>query len=451
MTATAAGRVKTAWIERHVRSDTNVAKHFAQVGERSPLTRAVNEPQFGRLMFDLDLTPEQFLRLAKKPDAFRDKMNAWVTTMRGRKVLDTYIQRIWSTGKAYLKFRGVATMWVPNLKTHGHPSLDEEMVPSPDEMGRIINSLPLRGKVVALFMCQSGLRPGVLSNQLATDGLRFKDLVDFDLERVEFRPNASNLPEAMFRIRRELSKNGNQYVGFMGDELRAALCAYVAERKQGGEKLDADSPVIGVAEKGEDNYLRVGRVGARHKAEHKFVTRDALMLQLKAAIQKQVGKDRKFRPYLLRSYFSSRAFQAELAGATSTVVRKYFTQHTDGADAKYNTDKALTSDFIEDLRNAYHRIYPYVSTTSYVVAEVKRTVLETLGKTPEEIPAFMDQPDLIRKEFERRTAPPVKTIQATVTSAEFKALVQSGVRIVGERTDFGDGTFFVEYIPRAAA
>ena len=177
-----------------------------------------------------------------------------------------------------------------------NPTLQNERVPSKDELPRILRKATSRGRVAIAIMAYSGLRPESLGNYEGTDGLRLADISDLAMsERIEI----TKIP-GMITVRSRLSKARNQYFSFIGEEGITYLMDYLAERRKSGEILTGESPVLQFDIRGirKNDFMRT-----------LLVTRD-----IREAIQ---GAGLKMRPYVLRAYFSTALDIAESKGLIS--------------------------------------------------------------------------------------------------------------------------------------
>src|SRR5208337_3179854 len=107
---------------------------------------------------------------------------------------------------------------------------------------RVLDRLSPRGRVMALLMAHSGLRPGVMGGYGGSDGLSLGDLPELKLGR---RPSFGTVP-FVIRVPARLSKTRKMYTTFGSQELASALLGYLDERHSQGEPLGPDSPVVTV-------------------------------------------------------------------------------------------------------------------------------------------------------------------------------------------------------------
>src|SRR4030042_501867 len=141
------------------------------------------------------------------------------------------------------------------------PSLDDEQVPSPEQVGDIRSNASLRGRICVGAVAYSGLRPEVMGHQHYEDGLKLGDLPELDTEKLEF----IKIPTQVV-VRAELNKAGHTHRTFFPESTCRDIVAYLKVREGQGEALSKDTPLIAVssshAYKGQ--RLTRGRTGTRH-------------------------------------------------------------------------------------------------------------------------------------------------------------------------------------------
>src|SRR3989449_11316164 len=98
--------------------------------------------------------------------------------------------------------------------------VEDEPLLTPENVRDIMVAASLRGQVIAAFIAWSGLRPEVLGNHDASDGLRIGDLPDVELEDGGFMIMKHPLQVV---VRRELSKVRKRYFSFLTGEGAGAL------------------------------------------------------------------------------------------------------------------------------------------------------------------------------------------------------------------------------------
>jgi integrase len=218
---------------------------------------------------------------------------------------------------------------------------DNERVPSHQELHSIFEHADLQKRVACALMAFSGVRPGVLGNRDANDGLKVSDLPEMVIrkgdggeDKVEFL----KVP-AMVVVRRTISKTGRQYISFLPEQ----GCGYVKQYLEWRmhilkEKIDGASPLITA---NQFNPRYVGR----------FVRVCTVSDAVRHAIR-TAGFG--WRPYVLRRYFDTRMMGAEQEGKVIKDYRVFWMGHTGDIEHVYTLNKGnLPEDLLEGMRQAY--------------------------------------------------------------------------------------------------
>jgi hypothetical protein len=223
------------------------------------------------------------------------------------------------------------------------PTLTNERVPSKEELDKILRMATPRARVSIALMGFSGLRPESLGNYTGSDGLRFGDLREVEIEKGKVELSYSPL---IVNVRKDLSKSRCQYFTFLPLQGRIYLKDYLDERLDQGEKLDVLSPVLAFDPRGvkKNQFLRTT-----------LVTRDIKSAILKAGFS--------WRPYVLRAYCDTNMIIAESKGSISHPYLQFIMGHKGDIEARYSTNKGiLPPDMIEDMRQAYRRSQDFLQT-----------------------------------------------------------------------------------------
>jgi len=334
--------------------------------------------QFGFLLERLGLTPASVVALAKSdPDRLRDLLVRDAAKLKRAGRLDSYISKFHEGLRSYFRFHRVAFDGFPSLSPIKGASLVQERVPTPEELGRVLDRLSLRSKVCALFIAHAGVRPGALGSYQAEGGLTLADLPDLRLGK---RPSFAEEPFVV-RVPAHLSKTRTSYTTFGSSQLASTLLAYLADRVESGEKLTPSSPVVAV---------RPTRgVASRRRDDPRFspgfVVTKAVVGELHDALKSSAPEGVRWRPYVLRAYCSSRLLMAEGAGKLTRDLREAILGHDLGNSGRYTLGKTWGADMLRDARGAYKRAEPYLSTgsapadSSEGATRVIRLLLESRG------------------------------------------------------------------------
>jgi hypothetical protein len=194
------------------------------------------------------------------------------------------------------------------------------------------------------------VRIGVLANRYSTGGLRFRELPEFDTAKLEFK----KLP-FLVKVPPELSKTKRRYATFGTTEAAEAITAYVCERVGRGEVIGPASPVITVNMRARFDQRRKAADGSV------FLTEKGLSTDLKKAIRKAIPQNTP-RPYITRAWASTQLLIAESKGLITRDFRESLLGHSLGVAGRYNLDKSWRPDLVEEIREAYRRCEPFLTT-----------------------------------------------------------------------------------------
>ena len=332
-----------------LRADRDIQAWFKD--HRSTHTAEVQLQQLELFLRQTGTSPEELVALGRaqrKSPEVKDRglsqlVQKWVDSERKAGRPDSYIATNWAAVRSWLKFNEAAPQWAPKLRIRRGTTLGNETVPNPQELGRILSVLNSRDRVIALTMAHSGLRPGVLGNRYETSGLRLRDLPDLDIRRLEFRV-------VPFRVAvpADLSKSGSEYMTFGSSEVASAITGYLTERRHRKEVLGPDSSLVRSEPKTSLNHRR------------EFLSEKSIGTQLRKGMAKVCPKGRRWRAYVLRSYFSSQMESAERAGKTTRTFREAMMGHTTDIEFAYHLGKKLSPEKVEEMRAAYRRAEPFL-------------------------------------------------------------------------------------------
>jgi len=215
-----------------------------------------------------------------------------------------------------------------------------ERVPEASELTELFNRANLRSGAVMALMGKAGLRPQVLGNHNATDGLMIQDLPE--LEVIQGITRFTKTP-AKVVVRRTLSKAGHKYFSFITETGAEKILAYLNQRMIDGEVLSPESPVI-------VPFSKYKRFRGKNE-EKKFLCTAIIERDVRDAMRPRF----KWRPYVLRAFFDTQLLIAESRGKIAHDFRVFFMGHTGSMEAKYTTNKsilpkALTDEMYESFK-----------------------------------------------------------------------------------------------------
>jgi len=319
--------------------------------------------------------PRKILEDAKEGKLKKDFM-VFVRKLENEGKAGSYIVRFKKIISSWVKFNDISLdlRSVRIKEASRNPTVEDERVPTQEELSKIITISGLRGRVSIGLMAFSGLRPETIGNFKGTDGLKLSDLPELRINegKIEF----VKVP-TIVRVRSTLSKKRHEYMTFLPEEGCNYVKEYLESRMKEGEKLTYDSPLI---------TLEGPIPGTHERPRTQLVTRE---------IRKSIRKlNFKWRPYVLRSYFSMALDLSENKGIISHNWREYWMGHTGDISARYSTNKKLSTEMTEEMRETYKKCSAYLETGRKALTEeekeqlnkdVKKWYLSALGFTDEEI------------------------------------------------------------------
>jgi hypothetical protein len=326
--------------------DPTVRKWYEAHALRSSLSAEVDLRKLGLFLYRTRLTPQRLVELARnRPEELRDLLIAYATHLHAQKKLDSYIAKTQKGVRDWLLFNGVDFRQFPKLRrAYQAESLARERVPTPEQLRLILGALPPRGRVCALLMAHSGLRPGTLGNDRGTDGLTLGDLPELHTEGKHPRFELPAGRKAfVVQVPSRLSKNSFGYITFGTPEAADAILSYLGERQAAGERLGPTSPLVGLTALGARN--------TEGKGTGSFVTTNSVVHAIRKAIQSVRPEGVRWRPYVLRSYCSTQL----LVGRMDHDTREAVLGHDLGVAGRYNLRKQLPQHVIEAMREEYER------------------------------------------------------------------------------------------------
>lgn len=326
--------------------DPTVLKWHEAHALRSSLSAEVNLRKLGLFLYRTRLTPGRLVDLARDhPEELRDLLISYATHLHALKKLDSYVAKTFKGVRDWLLFNGVDFRQFPKLRrAYQAESLSRERIPTPEQLRLILGALPPRGRVCALLMAHSGLRPGALGDDEGADGLALSDLPELQIKGGHPRFDLPAGREAfLIEVPSRLSKNAWGYVTFGTPEAADAILSYLGERQATGEALTPTSPLVALSALGARNTEGKG-VGA-------FVTTKSVVYGIRKAILSVRPEGVRWRPYVLRSYCSTQL----LIGRMDHDTREAILGHDLGVAGRYNLRKRLPEHVIEAMREEYER------------------------------------------------------------------------------------------------
>jgi integrase len=300
---------------------------------------------------------------------FQDSLEDFVGKLESEGRSPGYIQGFLKVVKSWLRYNNInLTRRIKIKNSTATPTIENEKVPSQEELAKILRASPPRIKAAISLMAFAGLRPQSIGNYDGSDGLMLKDLPELKIEGKEVV--FEKIP-TMVIVRSTLSKARHKYFTFLGSEGCTYLKEYLEQRIRGGEELKPESPLIAHERK--------------EAAEKPFIMTKKLTHFIRQCMRKAgVYK----RPYVLRAYFDTNMIIAESKGKISHPYLQFLMGHKGDIEARYSTNKGvLPPEMIEDMRKCYKECEPFLSTLAQpleqtsIIKEAKIEALKSIAKS----------------------------------------------------------------------
>lgn len=292
-----------------------------------------------RFCAETEHTPGDLLVL--KPQTLRDVFLDFVASDEKRGVGGSYTAYTVKVARSWLRFNGA----VPpsGVKIRAADTVFEETALTPEQVRASVGAAAPRERMAILLMATGGVRPEVLGDFLGSDGLTLGDLPELSIERSG--PSFGNSPSPVL-VRRELSKASHRYYTFLGEETIASVVDYLTCRMAQGEKLTAASSIYAPErpDLSSRRFVRTTNIGTNVRRA------------LRAA-----GLSN--RPYVLRTTAASRFAECENRGLVAHALWQHWLGHKGDMSARYSVNRGkLPPTLLEEMRAAYHRCEPFLST-----------------------------------------------------------------------------------------
>ena len=223
-----------------------------------------------------------------------------VTRLESEGYAGSYIKSIVKAVKSWLRHNHIIlTSTIKVMGEDSTPTLQNERVPTPNEVGNMLRGGSSEKRVAVSLMAFCGLRPETLGNYHGTDGLRIGDLPELTIDDSAGTVTFGSTP-TFIRVRASLSKAGHQYLTLLCDEGCLYLKEYLESRMREGERLTTSSAVVRPRYDSKE-FIRTSNIG------------DKIRDSIRAA-------GFPWRPYVLRCYFDTRLLLAE---SSRLIIRDY--------------------------------------------------------------------------------------------------------------------------------
>ncbi len=323
-------------------ANADIRRWYLNLAKTSQGNADVSLRRLRKFCEDHEITPMQFIELAQRDiktatDLLADHMEA----MEEHGNAPNYQKKMLDSLKSWMEhFALKPSRKIKIRNISSTPTLEDERVPEGNELAEIFNRCSLRAGATASFLSKGGLRPQVLGNDDASDGLTMKDLPDIAI--VQGVAVCLQSPP-MVIVRKKLSKARHQYFTFLTSQATKKLIAYLNDRIANGEALTADSPVIAPDH--------------RHKYGGRYPVKKFIKSARISHIVRETFRPRfTWRPYVLRAYFDTQLLIAESKGKVAHDFRVFWMGHKGSIEAVYTTNKGRIPESLQkEMREAFQR------------------------------------------------------------------------------------------------
>ncbi|RKY84600.1 site-specific integrase [candidate division KSB1 bacterium] len=400
-------------------NNKNISRWYHNISRGSKTTADVYLRRLGSFCNSLNTTPSKLINM--DPQTLYNLILDYITSMEKQNYTGSYIQSSIKAVKSWLSHNNIHIINKIKIKgAYDAPTIQNERVPTQDELRRIFLSADKKARAVVVLMAHSGLRPQSLGNYNGTDGLRIKDFPEMKIYEDEI--SFEKIP-TMVIVRKELSKARFQYFTFLSEEGCSYLKDYLEERMRKGEKLHPDSPII-TPKVHRKPFIRTVNIG------------DAA----RGAIRKAGFS---WRPYVLRAFFDTQMMLAESKGYVMRDYRQFWMGHKGDIEHRYTLNKGmLPLSVVEDMRRAYKKAQRFLQTTAEsemdsekVKLLFKKELLLAVGYSQEEIEE-MDLSEVSEDEFQKIVKEKLEerknnhSSQKVVTVSELERFLEEGWEFV---------------------
>src|SRR5437899_1194649 len=165
---------------QRILANEDIRRWYLNLSATSKENADVSLRRLRKFCEDHGMTAMQFVELAMKDiKTATDMIADHINEMSEEGKAPQYQKKILTTMRSWLDHFGLRTSRKIKIRNvSSTPTLENERVPEGDELAEILNRSTLRTGAIVSFMAKAGLRPQVLGNHDASDGLVMKDLPD---------------------------------------------------------------------------------------------------------------------------------------------------------------------------------------------------------------------------------------------------------------------------------
>lgn len=323
---------------KHLLLDQDVLRWYLNLRRRSKVTADVYLRRLGNFCSRTKHTPKQLVEMDE--ETVTDLVLDQVTSLQEKGNAGSYVESIVKAIKSWLKKKKKTLGEVYIEDVDETPTLEDEQVPTPEELGKVLTVADLDAKVGICLIAHSGVRPETIGNSDGTDGLQLGDFPEIVIDNKARMVSFKRIP-TFIKVRKKISKNRRAYMTMIGEEDVKYLTEYLELRMRAGEKLNSHSSIV-----------------APKYARKEFIATNNISDKIRKAIR-TAGFP--WRTYIFRSYFDSQLLTAEAKRLIIRDFRVFFMGHAGDIERTYTLNKRkLPDEMMEEMREAYLRSQPFL-------------------------------------------------------------------------------------------
>ena len=358
-------------------ANQDIRRWYDNLARHSLVTAEVRLRKLGKFCENNKITPMELVELGlKNPRAIADLLEDTITTMEKNGNAPQYIKAIITGVKSWLEHYDIEIRRHLRISNpDATPTLENERVPDATELTELLDRASLRSGAIMSLIGKAGLRPEVIGDFDASDGLMIKDLPE--LEIIEGTARFAKIP-AKILVRKTLSKAGHSYFTFVTESGAKKILAYLNQRMSEGEVLSPENSLIAPTRK-----YRMFRGKNEGK---KFLSTARIESDVRASMRPRF----KWRPYVLRAFFDTQLLIAESRGRIAHDFRVFFMGHKGSIEAKYTTNKSLLpTELADEMWEAFKRSQEFLD-LEQTKKQVENEVPKQKVVTSEEAKQFLE-------------------------------------------------------------
>lgn len=164
--------------------DRDLKRWLSNLARGSAITSEVALRRVSRASEILGSSPAEMVRAARQDmKTFQDSLEDMVARLLAEGKTPGYIAGIMKAVKSWLRYNDVTlTRRVKIGNVDSTPTIENEQIPTQEELSRILRTSPPRIRVAEVLIAFADLRPETIGNHDGSDGLTLDDLPELQIK-----------------------------------------------------------------------------------------------------------------------------------------------------------------------------------------------------------------------------------------------------------------------------